>query len=136
MWVTEDSGYEAGTAFIDPPDILYVDLLNKSQGGTALKTSKSIKPDTTVSLLSYNHRGDIWQLFRGEAKWSKAVSEQSNCFLVGVAIKKDSETGKNIAIPPECRKFPNPSDIEFFNQTRLFSSIPREALCPMLNSLS
>lgn len=31
---------------------------------------------------------------------------------------------------------PDPSDFQFFNQTNLFGSIPREALCSLLNSLT
>ena len=134
--LTEDAGYESGTAFIDPPESLYVDLLNKCQGGAALKTAKPIEPETTVSLLSYNHHENLWQVFRAEVKWTKEVAGHPKGFLVGVAIKKQNENPEDLEIASECREFPNPSDVEFFNQTRLLNSIPREALCSLLNSLS
>ena len=35
--LTEDPGYKPGTTIIDPPVTLYVDVLNKCQGGAALK---------------------------------------------------------------------------------------------------
>jgi serine/threonine protein kinase len=134
--LTEGPGYESGTAFIDPPEILYVDLLNKCKDGAALKTAKKIAPATTFSLFCYNHSEKLWQVFRGEAKWTRPVSEQPNNYLVGAKIKKQSETRENIDLAAECREIPDPSDFEFFNQTRLFNSAPREALCPLLNSLS
>ena len=38
--LTEDPGYKPGTTMIDPPVALYVYLLNKCQGGAALKTPR------------------------------------------------------------------------------------------------
>ena len=52
--LSEDLEYKSGTAFIDPPQSLYVDLLNKGQEGAALKTARRMEPDTAVRLLTYN----------------------------------------------------------------------------------
>jgi CRP-like cAMP-binding protein len=134
--LTEDPGYESGTAFIDPPENLYVDLLNKCRGGAALKTGKPILPDTTVSLVSYDRREKSWQIFRGETRWVREVAGTPRNFLVGLELEPHDERPANHELDLECRELPNPSDIHFFNRTRLFSSIPREALCPLLNSLT
>ena len=58
--LTEDSGYKSGTTIIDPPENLYLDLLNQCQGGAAIKSPKLIEPDTAVSLLAYDDDEKLW----------------------------------------------------------------------------
>jgi hypothetical protein len=66
--LSEDLEYKSGTAFIDPPQSLYVDLLNKGQGGAALKTARRMEPDTAVRLLTYNTNEKMWYVGRGEVR--------------------------------------------------------------------
>jgi serine/threonine protein kinase len=134
--LSEDLEYKSGTAFIDPPQSLYVDLLNKGQGGAALKTAWRIEPDTAVRLLTYNTNEKLCYVCRGEVRWLKPQSDPSGDFRVGLEITKQEAVRENIALGAECREIPNPSDFEFFNQTNIFDSIPREALCSLLNSLA
>jgi serine/threonine protein kinase len=134
--LAEDSGYESGTALIAPPESLYVDLLNISQGGAAFKSPKHIEPDTAVSLVTYDYEEKLWYVSRGEVKWIKKEPDPLKDFLVGLEIKNQEEAAEKMSLPAECREIPNPSDFEFFNQTKLLDCIPREALCSLLNSLA
>ena len=134
--LTEDPGYKAGTTLIDTPVALYVDLINKSRGGAALKAPRLIEPDTAVSLLTYNDIEKLWYAFQGEVKWVEKETDSSHNYMVGLEISRQEKPGRKSTPPVECPVIPNPSDFEFIHQTNLLASIPREALCSLLNSLT
>jgi len=134
--LTESPGYKQGTTIIDPPLTLYVDVLNKSQVGAALKMPRPIEPETAVSLLTYNDDEKLWYVSQGDVKWVEKASDPFNNFLVGLEISKQEKTSGKISPAVECPGLPDPSDFQFFNQTDLFGSIPREALSSLLNSLT
>ena len=134
--LTESPGYKQGTTIIDPPVTLYVDVLNKSQVGAALKMPRPIEPETAVSLSTYNDDEKLWYVSQGEVKWVEKASDPFNNFLVGLEISKQEKTNGKISPAVECPGLPDPSVFQFFNQTDLFGSIPREALSSLLNSLT
>ena len=110
--LTEDSGYKSGTAIIDPPLNLYVDVLNTCRGGAAVKTPRPIEPDTAVSLLTYNDGEKLWYVSQGEVKWTIRVSGPFNNFLVGLEIKTHAEAGEKLSLAAECTEILNPSDLD------------------------
>jgi predicted Ser/Thr protein kinase len=134
--LTEDPGHKSGTAVIDPPLNLYVDVLNTCRGGAAVQTPRPIEPDTAVSLLTYNEGEKLWYVSQGEVKWTISVSGPFNNFLAGLEIKKHGEAGEKLSLAAECTEILNPSDFEFINRTQLLASLPREALCSILNCLT
>jgi len=134
--LAEDPGYKSGTALIDPPLNLYVNVLNTCRGGAALKAPKLIEPDTAVSLLTYNDSEKLWYVSQGEVKWTIKVSDPFNNFLVGLEINKHEEAGDKHSLAAGSTEIFKPFDFEFINRTQLLASIPREALCPLLNCLT
>ena len=134
--LAEDRGYKAGTTLIDTPVALYVDLINKSQGGAALKAPRSIETATTVSLLTYSDNEKLWFTFQGDVKWVEKEPDSSNNYIVGLEISRQEKPGHHLSPAVESPGIPNPSDFEFIHQTNLFTSTPRKALCSLLNSLT
>ena len=134
--LTEDPGHKAGTTLIDTPVALYVDLINKSRGGAALKASRPIEPETTVSLMTYNEIEKLWYPFHGEVKWVEKAADSSYNYMVGLEIERQKKADRKLSPDVECPGILNPSDFEFIHQTNLFTSIPRDALCSLLNSLT
>ncbi len=134
--LTEDPGYKTGTTLVDPPVALYVDLVNKSRRGAAVKVSRVMEPETAVRLLTYDDIEKFWYAFQGNVKWVKKETDASADYMVGLEIAGQDEPGWKKAPLFDCPGIPNPSDFEFIHQTDLFASIPREALCSLLNSLT
>jgi serine/threonine protein kinase len=86
--------------------------------------------------VAYNDNEKLWYVSQGEVKWVEKISGPLNNFLVGLEISKQESTGEQITPAIESPGFPNPSDFQFFYETNLFGSIPREALCSLLNGLT
>ena len=80
---TEDQGYEASTNRVNPPLCLYVDLLNKSAGGAVLKLEKDLARGSRFYLKTFSDRRNVWEFFRGEARWISKISDTATYFLVG-----------------------------------------------------
>lgn len=132
---TEDQGYQAGTNLVNPPLCLYVDLLNKSSGGAVLKLEKGLEQGSTFYLQTFSDRRNAWESFRGEARWTSAISDTSTHYLVGTEylnLKTDDEQ----RLPSlGSGQIPCPDDYESLMRTRFFKSIPRSAICPILNRI-
>lgn len=130
---TEDQGYQAGTNLVNPSLCLYVDLLNKSSGGAVLKLEKGLEQGATFYLQTFNDRRKAWESFRGEARWARAISDTSTYFLVGTEYLNLKAADEQRQPSLESGQIPCPDDYESLMRTRFFRSIPRSAICSILN---
>ena len=132
---TEGADYVDGTTLVDHPQSFFVDLLNKSPGGAALKSTIEVEPGTPFRLSLYNPDGKAWDHYEGYAVWIEPEnSEGETIFLIGVSLQSCSIEASNWPIEsPGDKKLPLEGTYEFFKRTELLRSLPREAVVPLLN---
>ena len=130
---TEDQGYEVGTNLVNVPLCLYVDLLNKSSGGAVLKLEKGLKQGSTFYLHTFSDRQNVWEPFRIEARWISEISDTSTYFLVGTEYLNLEADDEQRLLGLESGQIPLPDDYESLMRTRFFRSVPRSAICSILN---
>lgn len=117
-------------------EALYVDLINRSQGGVLFETKREIKPDTILYLQIYDAQAKAWVFFQGEAKWTKQDSSKLGYYLIGVELQQQqSKPERSWQDIISLDKMPLPSDYEFFRRTKPLKYICRDAVCPFLNNI-
>ncbi len=119
-----------------PYSIVYVDCLNKSDGGVLLKSKHRLEPDTQLYLQIYDFSEKKWDYYQGLIRRTDQDAENISYSVVGVESQNVDP-----ASMPQLSQFedqdikPLPSDYEFFITNKLLGRIPREAVSAMLNQL-
>jgi CRP-like cAMP-binding protein len=117
-----------------PLGSLFVDLLDKAQGGVLLKASQKIQPQAPISINIYNPNTASWELRPAQAKWISADSTKAGFYRMGVEFGQEKP---KIKLPEmaagQTKKGPLPSDYEFFRSVDLLKLLDRDAVCPILN---
>jgi len=131
----EEAGYVPGTVLARPPKKLFVDLMNRSDEGVAIRTERKIMPATVFYLSAYNRAKRRWDLFVGEAKWTLPAEEKDSRYKLGAALKQTQDTSGLFGDSLD-KKMPLASDYQFFRKTDLLKSISRDSVCPILNCLT
>lgn len=133
----EEAGYVPGTTLAPPPQKIFVDLLNRSDEGAAIRTEKKIEPTTVFYLSAFNKAEEKWDLFAGEAKWILPDLEKGLRHRLGAALKPAQDPnglyGDGDFLD---KKMPGASDYQFFRKTDLLKSISRDSVCPVLNCIT
>jgi len=133
----EEASYVSGTNLAPTPSQLFVDLMNRSSEGVGLQIEKEIEPATFFYLRAFNRTQKTWELFKGEAKWILPDLDKGLKHKLGAEIKPAQVTNgvfKDEDSPD--KKMPAASDYQFFRRTDLLKSIPRDAVCPLLNCIT
>lgn len=116
---------------------LYVDICDVSQGGVLIKSEKKIESNALLYLNIYNSSEKLWKFCQGSVKWIKSDSAEPDSYQIGVEIQQSDPKIKAAGHEDErYKQTPPPTDYEFFRSTRLLRSIPRTAVCTLLNSVS
>ena len=117
-----------------PLGSLFVDLLDKAQGGVLLKASQKIQPQAPIYINIYNSNTASWELRPAQVKWISADSTKAGFYRMGVEFGQEKP---KIKLPRDgagqTKKAPLPSDYEFFRSVDLLKLLDRDAVCPILN---
>ena len=133
----EEDGYVSGTNLTPPPRKLFIDLINRSPQGVGIWTEKKIAPATNFYLRAFNRDRKSWDLFEGQTKWLLKDREKGIYHKVGAELKPSQVTkGRFEDEDKDDKKMPSASDYQFFRNTDLLKSIPRNAVCPLLNCVT
>ena len=117
-------------------DTHFIDILNKSQGGALLRSSRSFNPGTVIHLEIYNRVSKSWDLFPAANKWEIQAHDKAGNLIIGVAFQKDIQT--QMPLRPgdgAAKQKPSAVDYMFFRKVKLLRLLKREAVCPILNAI-
>jgi CRP-like cAMP-binding protein len=118
-------------------ETLVVNMLDLSDRGVLLQSPFRFRRLSSLEMLIRDPRKKLWRPVKGKVKWLKDHTSRPGFYKFGVEFYKHQPVQD---LPPQIaksrRKGLLPSDIEFLFNTNLFAAIPRESVCPMLNSLS
>ncbi|MGD2099137.1 MAG: protein kinase [Desulfobacterales bacterium] len=133
----EEAGYVPRTRLAPSPKKLFVDLINRSDAGVAIRTEKKIEPATVFYLSAYNRTEKTWDLFLGIAKWILSDLENNRRHKIGASLKAVQDKDGFYRSPDFAdKKIPVASDYQFFRNTDLLKSISRDSVCPLLNCIT
>jgi len=123
--------------FKKKPDVLFVNVLNMSKNGLLLESSRKIKDLSLLDMRIWFSHKRVWMSIKGKVKWMAHCPSKPGRYFWGVRFHKKTLLG-DAAIPDsgEQKKLIKPSDLEFLLQTTFFRAIPKDAICPLLNSLT
>jgi hypothetical protein len=134
---TNNRGQVPGVEVSKQPTAVYVDLLNRSLGGVILKTKWEIDPEISFYIQIYSSLEESWEFFLVKSKWINSDTASPAFNLIGVEFQiPDPSTHRPVQDPDGIKKMPHPSDYEFLRHTKLFESVHRTLICPLLNSLT
>lgn len=121
----------------DQIEAFYVDLINRNVGGALVRTEKEMRPDAQIFLHIYDARASAWVAVPAAARWAAREVNRDRSFLVGVAFREPAPGEKILRIEYlHDKEIPHPSDYEFFRRTKPLKYVCREAVCPLLNSVT
>lgn len=135
---------EVGLLFHEPDEAsdgrfeaFYVDLVNRSLGGALVRTRREMRPDARVFFQIYDAHARAWVSTPAAARWAAREVEREGSFLLGVTFREPAPGQKIPGFEDlHDRKIPLPSDYEFFRKTKPLKYVCREAVCPLLNSVT
>ena len=116
---------------------LFVNVLNMGESGLLLESPRKFKVLSLLDMRIWNAHHKVWMSIKGQVKWTADCPSKSGYYFLGVKSLKKTLC-KDIALPCSKKqsKLIKPSDLEFLLQTKLFHAISRDAICPLLNSLT
>lgn|GEM_PF-243647 len=133
---SERSRYVPGTAMATEPDVEFVNVVNLTAAGVAISTPEAIETGTSINLGVYESDHSDWQFYAGKIKWTRRKDGGSDLHLAGARLQStDGCLWPIDSGPSDQEKRPLVSNYQFLMSTGLFRSVPREAVCPLLNSL-
>jgi eukaryotic-like serine/threonine-protein kinase len=123
--------------FKKKPDVLFVNVLNMSKNGLLLESSQKIKDLLILDMrIWYSHKR-VWMSIKGKVKWTAHCPSKPGRYFWGVRfLKKPLQNDAAIPVSGKQKKLIKPSDLEFLLRTTFFRAIPKDAICPLLNSLT
>ncbi|MCU0579932.1 MAG: protein kinase [Desulfobacterota bacterium] len=114
----------------------FIDILNKNQTGVLACSGKPLEARTTIYLEIYSRRDKSWSAYQGRVLWSEADGNKTGYYRLGLDLHAKEQglpIPKSRGRPENLR--PLGEEYLFFTRTRLLRAIPRDAVCPVLNSI-
>jgi len=136
-----DDRRNQGRVALDPPGLAvlrtggdnggrataFVDVLNVSPTGLMVQAGQQV-PDPDECLLQYfDHQAGDWRVAPCRRVW-ETETDEGRGRLWGMALETGNISGQGLALPP--------SDIDFLMRMGLLASVPRRAVCRLLNCLT
>jgi len=133
----EEPCYITGTFVATRFRNLFVDLINRSPSGVMIRTEKRIEPATAFYLSAYDKADKTWEVFAGQTRWILQEREIDATYKVGAELKP-AEADMWFLTEEDSRGKIQPlaADYQFFRKTDLLKSISRDAVCPLLNTIT
>lgn len=118
-------------------DTLFVNVLNIAERGILLESPRKFKVLSLLDMRIWHSHHKIWMSIKGKVKWLADCPSKLGFYFLGVEFHKKIPC-KDAAVPcsKERGKLIKPADLEFLLHTTLFHAISRDAICPLLNSLT
>ena len=89
------------------------------------------------NLKEFNKNEKYWEIFKTTVKWTEESRTRKGHYKIGAQIKSDNKSKNSLKNEKNFLKSkPSAEDLFFFKNTKLLKSIPREAVCPLLNSIT
>jgi eukaryotic-like serine/threonine-protein kinase len=129
-----DTGVAASTEGM-PHRFWYVDVYDHSSMGLAMRSACSCKVDRSFYLTLYNRAPEGWKTYIATIRWCAKDSLKSDHFRIGAGLvplpddRSADVAGRNLSGPM-------PSDYDFFRTVPFLRAIHRDAVCPLLNSIT
>ncbi|MBU1002880.1 MAG: protein kinase [Proteobacteria bacterium] len=114
----EGGGLEHGPAFVD--------VLNVSPGGVMLEAERRVPEPEQCLLQFFDHQTQDWRVVPCRRVW-EAEGDHGGGRLWGMAFDSDLGSGAGVTLAP--------GDIDFLMRMSLLGSVPRRAMCRLLNCL-
>jgi hypothetical protein len=132
-----EPGYISGTSVASQSRKLFVDLINRSPSGVRIRTERRIEPATLFYLSAYNKADKTWEVFEGQTRWILQERGTDAIHKVGAELKP-AQAYKWFLKEEDNRDKQKPlaADYQFFRKTDLLKSISRDAVCPLLNTIT
>ena len=123
--------------FKKKPDVLFVNVLNMSKNGLLLESSRKIKDLSLLDMRIWFSNKRVWMSIKGKVKWMAHCPSKPGRYFWGVRFhKKTLHNDAAISDSGMQKKLTKPADLEFLLHTTFFRAIPKDAICPLLNSLT
>jgi CRP-like cAMP-binding protein len=131
------SSVKAGKATEARPDTLFVNVINKSEGGLLMESCLRFRKGSSLDIQMRLPDEEDWQAFRGKVVWGRESPDKKEYYLLGVKFHPG-------AVPAELpldetavlKKRMYPRDLEFLMRVPLFDSLTQDARCPLLNTMT
>ena len=122
---------------VNESDTLLVSVCNMSKRGILLLSPQKFKVHSSLDMRIWHPQKKTWMALGGKVQWVKSSPSKADYYLLGVEF--DREMTDDDACSPEAdAKMRNisPADLDFILNTKFFSSLPQDSICPLLNSLT
>lgn len=114
---------------------LFVDLLDRSQGGALVRSIQPVEPGTRLFLQAYDPAQKTWRFSPAEVKHVGQDPAQQRYHQIGLAFTEPSGAVRSLAEREEPGEIPTARDYEFFREIDLLKRLHRNAVCPLLNRM-
>ena len=132
-----DGGYVPETNLINRTDAAFVEVLDRNETGAALKSIRLFETNSELHLLTFNAVTENWDVASGTVVQTRAMESGRSYFRIGVELsQEETHASASEYYSPASEQMPTLFDYPFLIQTKLIKSLPREAVCPLLNSLT
>jgi len=114
-----------------------VDILDKGTGGRRIASEEYLPPGTPVFLDHYLQAEKIRKTFQGQVAWARRAGQGNRSFQMGLELVPFSAEKPSGEAEEAALKLPVlHENFLFLAGTKLLASLPRKAICRVLNALS
>jgi serine/threonine protein kinase len=115
---------------------LLINIHNLSEAGALLESPQKFNVRSSLDIRIWHPRKKLWLSAQGKVKWIKHYSLNRSHYLLGVEFSKNT-IPQVISTPSVSfkKKGMHLYDLEFLLRTKLFSTLPLEAITPLLQSM-
>jgi CRP-like cAMP-binding protein/tRNA A-37 threonylcarbamoyl transferase component Bud32 len=137
LLLTDGTGHALESGSMRQTGRLFVDLLDRSPDGIAIKTGIKLDRNTLCRIQMFNKAEKCWEIYEAKVKWTESQSTPNGNYKIGVQLNSELKNDPSLEDKEASTKSkPTGGDYLFFRRTKLLKSIPREAVCPLLNSIT
>ena len=115
---------------------LLVNVHNMSEAGVLLESPQKFKVRSSLDIRIWHPRKKLWLPAQGKVRWSKNYSFKPGHYLLGIEFT--NQTKHEVVSTPSAslkKKGVYLHDLEFLLRTKLFNTLPLEAITPLLESM-
>ena len=132
---------EKGILYLHPEkkgnaNTLLINVHNMSKTGALLESPQKFNVRSSLHIRIWHPRKKLWLSAEGKVKWTKNYSLKPSHYLLGIEFS-NSTIPKVVSTPPSALKKKGMLlyDLEFLLRTKLFNTLPLEAITPLLKSM-
>ena len=137
MMYLAGTDYVPGTAIASPPRSMFVNLLKSDSGKLVLRTAEKVDTGATLYAKVFDPDGSHWRLYTIVAVDIQADPDRPEFYHI-ITETRPPDASDPFDDPDHWydKAGPRAEDYRFFRSTNLIKSVPPEAVCPLLNSMT